>query len=79
VIVADLNKALYTGTLNGRINGYQVDSVGVFNLQSDFGLKTGPNGSFRLSGHVTALDPLAQRWFAAGAGRQCDHHCRPWL
>lgn len=54
VIAADLNRSLYTGTLNGRINGYQVDSVGVFNLQSDFGLKTGPNGSFRLSGHVTA-------------------------
>jgi translocation and assembly module TamB len=54
VVVADLNRALYTGTLNGRINDYLVASVGVFNLQSNFGLKTGANGSFRLSGHVAA-------------------------
>ena len=54
VVIADLNKALYTGTLNGRVNGYQVDSVGVFNLQSNIGLKTGANGYFKLGGHVAA-------------------------
>lgn len=54
VVIADMNKALYTGTLNGRVNGYQVDSVGIFNLQSDIGLKTGANGYFKLGGHVAA-------------------------
>ncbi|MCW2369917.1 translocation/assembly module TamB domain-containing protein [Sphingobium sp. B11D3D] len=54
VIVADLNTALYTGALNGRVNGYQVESVGIFNLQTDMDLKTGQNGSFRLGGRVTA-------------------------
>ncbi|WP_206237995.1 translocation/assembly module TamB domain-containing protein [Novosphingobium terrae] len=54
VIIADLPKALYTGTLNGRVNDYKVESVGIFNLQSDIGLKTGANGYFKLGGHVAA-------------------------
>jgi translocation and assembly module TamB len=54
VVIADMNKALYTGTLNGRVNGYEVASVGIFNLQSNIGLKTGANGYFKLGGHVAA-------------------------
>ena len=54
VIVADLNKALYTGALQGRVDGYRVESVGIFNLQTDMDLKTGANGYFKLGGRVTA-------------------------
>lgn len=54
VVIADMNKAIYTGTLNGRVNDYLVDSVGVFNLNSNIGLKTGANGYFKLGGHVAA-------------------------
>ncbi|MGE4432312.1 MAG: translocation/assembly module TamB domain-containing protein [Sphingobium sp.] len=54
IIVADLNRALYTGALNGRVNGYRVESVGIFNLDTDMDLKTGDNGAFRLGGRVTA-------------------------
>ncbi len=54
VIVADLDRALYTGALNGRVNGYQVESVGVFNVRTDMDLKSGANGYFRLGGRVTA-------------------------
>jgi len=54
VIVADLNEALYTGALNGRVNGYRVESVGVFNLQTNMDLDTRENGYFRLGGRVTA-------------------------
>jgi translocation and assembly module TamB len=54
VVVADLNSALYTGALNGRINGYQVESVGIFNLQTNMDLKSGANGYFKLGGRVTA-------------------------
>ncbi|MBU0556569.1 MAG: translocation/assembly module TamB domain-containing protein [Alphaproteobacteria bacterium] len=54
VIVADLNEGLYTGALNGRVNGYQVESVGVFNLQTNMDLKSSQNGHFRLGGRVTA-------------------------
>lgn len=54
IIVADLTKGLYTGGLQGRVNGFQVDSIGVFNLQSDVDLQTAANGGFRLAGRITA-------------------------
>jgi len=54
VVIADLPRALYTGTLNGTINGYRVESVGIFNLASNIGLKTQANGGFRLEGRVSA-------------------------
>lgn len=54
VIVADLNKALYTGALQGAIDGYRVESVGIFNLRTNMDLKTGANGYFKLGGRVTA-------------------------
>lgn len=54
VVIADLPRALYTGALNGRVNGYQVESIGTFNLMTDLDLKSGKNGSFRLAGRVTA-------------------------
>jgi len=54
IVVADLNKALYTGGLNGRVNGYQVESVGIFNIQTNMDLKSGDNGYFKLGGRVTA-------------------------
>lgn len=54
VIVADMNTALYTGALNGRVNGYQVESIGVFNVATNMDLKTGANGYFKLAGRVTA-------------------------
>lgn len=54
VIVADLDEALYTGALQGRVNGYRVESVGIFNLDTRADLKTGANGYFRLAGRITA-------------------------
>ena len=54
VVIADLNKALYTGAFNGRVNGYQVESVGIFNVQTNMDLKSGADGYFKLGGRVTA-------------------------
>ena len=54
VVVADLNQGLYTGGLKGRINGYRVESVGVFNVDSDIDLESGSNGAFALTGTVRA-------------------------
>lgn len=54
IVVADMNTALYTGALNGRVNGYQVESVGTFNITTNMDLKSGANGYFRLGGRVTA-------------------------
>jgi len=54
VIVADMNRALYTGALNGRVNDYRIESIGIFNLQTNMDLKSGANGYFKLGGRVTA-------------------------
>lgn len=54
VILADMNTGVYTGALNGRVNGYRVESVGIFNLQTDIDLETLANGGFRLAGSVRA-------------------------
>ena len=54
VLLADLNTGLYTGALNGRVNGYRIESVGVFNVATDIDLETTGNGGFRLAGTVRA-------------------------
>ena len=54
ILLADMNKGIYTGALKGRINDYRVDSVGIFNLQTDVDLESGRNGGFRLTGRVQA-------------------------
>ncbi|WP_321323222.1 translocation/assembly module TamB domain-containing protein [uncultured Parasphingorhabdus sp.] len=54
IIVADLDEGLYTGGLKGRINGYRVESVGVFNIDSDIDLISGNDGGFALTGTVRA-------------------------
>ncbi|QJB70175.1 translocation/assembly module TamB domain-containing protein [Parasphingorhabdus halotolerans] len=54
VVVADLNEGLYTGGLKGKINGYRVESVGIFNLDSDINLKSGNDGQFALTGTIRA-------------------------
>jgi translocation and assembly module TamB len=54
VILADLNTGLYTGALNGRVNGYRVESVGIFNVATDIDLETTGNGGFRLAGKISA-------------------------
>lgn len=54
VLLADLNTGLYTGALNGRVDGYRVESVGVFNVATDIDLETTGNGGFRLAGTVRA-------------------------
>lgn len=54
VLLADLDTGLYTGALNGRVNGYRVESVGIFNVATDIDLETTGNGGFRLAGTVRA-------------------------
>ncbi|PXW79382.1 autotransporter secretion inner membrane protein TamB [Blastomonas natatoria] len=54
VLLADLGTGLYTGALNGRVNGYRVESVGIFNVATDIDLQTTGNGGFRLAGSIRA-------------------------
>ena len=50
IILADLDNALYRGALKGRVNDYEIDGVGIVNLNTDVELVPGPKGGFGLSG-----------------------------
>ena len=54
IILADVAKGLYTGALEGRVNDYRIDSVGIFNIDTQADVKTLANGGFSLVGRVRA-------------------------
>ncbi|WP_285019863.1 translocation/assembly module TamB domain-containing protein [Novosphingobium sp. fls2-241-R2A-195] len=53
ILVADVSKGLYTGAIDGKIDNYRVDSVGIFNIRTNMDLKTEGQG-FALQGTVRA-------------------------
>lgn len=53
VLLADTSRGLYTGAVDGRIDNYRVESVGVFDINTDIDLKTEAQG-FALAGKVRA-------------------------
>ncbi len=53
ILLADLSTGLYTGAIDGRIDDYRVESVGIFNIETDVDLRTEPNG-YALTGRVRA-------------------------
>jgi translocation and assembly module TamB len=54
IIIADINKGFYTGAIDGRINDYRIESVGIFDIDTDADLKTAPRGGFEIVGRVRA-------------------------
>jgi translocation and assembly module TamB len=54
IVLADVSKGLYTGALEGRVNDYRIDSVGIFNLDTQADVRTLANGGFGLVGRVRA-------------------------
>jgi translocation and assembly module TamB len=54
IVLADVARGLYTGAVDGRINNYRVNSVGIFNIDTQADLKTMANGGFGLVGRVRA-------------------------
>lgn len=54
ILLADLNRGLYTGGLKGAVNGYRVESVGMFNVNADVDLKAEARGGWALDGTVRA-------------------------
>ena len=54
IVIADLNKGFYTGAIDGRINDYRIESVGIFDIDTDADLKTAPRGGFEIVGRVRA-------------------------
>jgi translocation and assembly module TamB len=54
IIVADMNRGFYTGAIDGRVNDYRIESVGIFDIDTDADLKTAPGGGFEIAGRVRA-------------------------
>lgn len=54
IVIADLNKGFYTGAIDGRINDYRIESVGIFDIDTDADLKTAPRGGFEIVGRLRA-------------------------
>lgn len=54
IVVADLNRGFYTGAIDGRINNYRIESVGLFDIGTDVDLKTVPRGGFEIAGRIRA-------------------------
>lgn len=51
ILLADTSKGLYTGAIDGKIDNYRIESVGIFDVETDVDLKTEKNG-FALTGKV---------------------------
>jgi translocation and assembly module TamB len=54
IVIADLNRGFYTGAIDGRINDYRIESVGIFDIDTDADLETAANGGFAIAGRVRA-------------------------
>ncbi len=54
LLVADTATGLYTGAIDGRIDNYRLESVGIFNFETDMDLSARDDGSFALQGDVRA-------------------------
>ncbi|MDQ3477747.1 MAG: translocation/assembly module TamB domain-containing protein [Pseudomonadota bacterium] len=44
LVVANVSTGLYTGALDGRIDDYRIDGVGIFNIQTDADLRSTGSG-----------------------------------
>ncbi len=54
IVVADLSTGRYTGGLNGRINNFRVESIGILNIQTNAKVVAVPSGGFGITGRVVA-------------------------
>ena len=62
ILVGDLRTGLYTGGLKGKVDGYRIESVGMFNVDADIDLETRTPG-YALAGTIRAR---STRLFGAG-------------
>ena len=54
LLVGDINKGVYTTALNGKVDGFQVNSVGLFNVVADLDVETTRGRGYALVGTVKA-------------------------
>ncbi|WP_395333393.1 translocation/assembly module TamB domain-containing protein [Novosphingobium sp. BL-8H] len=53
ILAADLAKGFYTGAIDGKLDNYRLESVGIFDIRTNMDLKSEKNG-FALEGTVHA-------------------------
>ena len=53
ILLADMSTGVYTGAVDGRLDNYRLESVGVFNIDTDMDLKAKQDG-YALEGTVRA-------------------------
>lgn len=53
ILLADTSTGLYTGAIDGRIDNYRLESVGIFNIETNVDLES-QDGGFALAGRVRA-------------------------
>ncbi len=53
-LVADLSQGTYLAGINGQLNDYRLDGVGIFAIDSKLDVKSAPSGGFLLEGQVLA-------------------------
>ncbi|MFC3581131.1 translocation/assembly module TamB domain-containing protein [Sphingomonas hylomeconis] len=54
IIAANMQTGRYTGALNGTVNGYRLESIGILNITTNAKLVTVPSGGFGITGRVVA-------------------------
>ena len=54
IVLADVARGFYSGAVNGRIDNYRIDSLGIFNLVTNADVKTLANGGYSLVGRIRA-------------------------
>lgn len=64
LLVGDVNKGFYTTALDGKVDGFQVNSVGLFNVVADVDIETTFGKGYALVGTLKAR---STRLFSAGA------------
>ena len=53
ILVADMSTGFYSGAIDGKVDNYRIESIGIFDIAADADLKTGDKG-FALTGKVRA-------------------------
>ncbi|KTT71407.1 translocation/assembly module TamB domain-containing protein [Sphingomonas endophytica] len=52
IVAANMETGRYTGALQGRVNNFRVDSVGILNIRTQADLVPGARGGFGITGRV---------------------------
>lgn len=52
ILAADMSTGRYTGALRGRVNDYQIDGIGIVNLETDADLYAAAGGGWGIKGRI---------------------------